>query len=116
MLTPRIVLTESLSNACAIKNGLQASGFRLQARKGAYGLNLLRFFFACTPAAAVFLQYKTVIGERKTGGPGQILPVGARSVRKKMPDARGDWDSGFWIRDSGSSEEVNECLSVEVSE
>jgi hypothetical protein len=98
MITPRIGLTESLSNACAIKNGLQAAGFRLQAGKGAYGLNLLHFFFATTPSAAVFLQYKTGIGERINGGFGQILPVACRRARKKMPVG---WlpDSGFRHRD-----------------
>jgi hypothetical protein len=75
MFTPHWVVTKMLSNACAIKNRRQASGIRHQAGIGAYGLNSLRFFFAPTPAAAVFLQHKTGIGERKIWGLGQLLPA-----------------------------------------
>jgi hypothetical protein len=90
-----------MSNACAIKNRHQASGFRLQAGKRAYGLNLLRFFFATTPAAAVFQQYKTGIGERKSGGSGKYCLSGSAPHEKKCLTAGfGIQASGLGIRDN----------------
>jgi len=83
MLTPRIVLTESLSNACAIKIRLQAPGFGLQAGKGAYGLNLLRFFFAARTADTVFLHYKTGIWRENKGCSGKYCLALADGHEKK---------------------------------